>query len=134
VEFHRAAVRGARTPEAQLAATFDRFRAAASHYNLDGAAAAARVLIERATTLHELSADQELAARSLDALKRAHGPLAKLRAAFAWYRAEAGTLRRIYGDDPEFSALLAADMHEVAVYLNGQAVALEQAAEPGRAA
>ena len=129
VDHHQATVSAARTPDRQLAAAFDRFRASASKGRSDACPAMARMLVDQAAEWHHYMMGN-LAERFTDELKHQRAPAGKLRVAFDWYRAEIAAARRDYGDDEEFRALAAGNMHDVATALNSAAVALEQASQP----
>jgi hypothetical protein len=121
-DYHESQVHAAVTPDALLAATFDRFRVSARG---PAAREMAGVLVDHATAIHGLTLAPGRAERGLAGLKAARGDRAVLLAAFSWYRAEVAGMRRAYGDDPEFRKMLDASIRDVAVYLNSQASGLE---------
>lgn len=124
--FHAQQVQKARTGGQQLAACFDRYRAACSRHGHSHARAATEVFMDHAKAMWDLGEPTngrlERFAKRITAAK---GDLGKMRAAYDWYRAEAAALSRIYGEDPDYRRFLAEDMRNVAGWLNSQAMALE---------
>jgi hypothetical protein len=128
------------TMEAQLAACFDRFRAAVGRASGgEDAHQAARYLAERARSLWEAGlmgeADYDRFCRRRDEMRAAgKDQRDQLVAAFDWYRNEARALDRAYRGTVDYARTMRLELLEVSRYLNDAAIRLERAAEASRAA